>query len=76
MDILLYYLVLFGAFLGSNYYLSRGVKALLATKNKQEGVLIHKTKALRTIAIGVFGTVLWLTIIIVSVYNQLSSANK
>jgi hypothetical protein len=76
MNIVLYYLVLLGALLGSIYYLSRGLKSLSAVRNKGEGVLVAKTKVFRNIAIGIFGTVLWLTVIIVSICNQLSSLSK
>jgi len=76
MGILFYYLVLLGALLGSIYYLRKGLKLLLAKRDRQEGALVSKTKTFWTIAIGIFGTVLWLTIIIISISNQLSSGNK
>jgi hypothetical protein len=70
MDLVLYYLVLTGAWLGSICYLSGGVKKLSALKHGREGKLPPKTKAMRTIVIGSSLTVLWTVIIIVSIYNQ------
>jgi hypothetical protein len=76
MDIVLYYLLLFGALIGSVYFLSRGLKSLSVARHQQDGLPVPKAKALTNIAIGIFGTVLWFTIIIVSIYNQLLSPNK
>jgi hypothetical protein len=71
MAIALYYSVLIAAEIGSIVYLLKGVKMWMQLKTAQEDQPALKTIALLIISIGAFGTLLWGTTVIVSIYNHL-----
>ena len=70
MDIALYYIVIGGAWIGSIGYLVKGMKAL---KGGRDGIFAARPTAIRTVAIGAFGLVFWLLVIIISIYNQITA---
>jgi prolipoprotein diacylglyceryltransferase len=72
MGIALYYAVLIGAVAGSVYYLRSGIKQLREWKAAPEDHPHVRAIALWKTGLGAFGTILWVTITIVSIYNQLS----
>ena len=74
MAIALYYSVLIAAIAGSVCYLRSGVRLLHQAKAAQEDQFSLRSNALWRTAIGAFGTLLWVTVVLVSLYNQLSSA--
>ena len=71
MAIAFYYSVLIAAEIGSIVILLKGVKMWKQLKTDPEDQSALKTIALLDTAIGAFGTLLWGTIVIVSIYNHL-----
>ncbi len=73
MAVVLYYSVLIAAIIGSVCYLRTGVRLLHQVKAAQEDQFSLRSNALWRTAIGAFGTILWVTVVLVSLYNHLSS---